>query len=170
MIGQGVSSFSSHSCAAGRTTSSAKPWTQSRMSFWSWLSCIENAASCPAALLIAKRPLAFPAATAAAALALAACGSSSSSSKHIAVVAYSTPQSVFEKLIPAFQATSQGKGTSFSQSYGPSGEQARAVVNGLNADLVDFSLEPDVEKLIKAGPGSTDWNKTSPPGFVSNSV
>src|SRR6476620_2064953 len=35
MIGQGVSSFSSHSEAAGRTTSAAKPWTQSRMSRWS---------------------------------------------------------------------------------------------------------------------------------------
>src|SRR4051812_50133627 len=35
MIGHGVSSFSSHSDAAGRTTSAAKPWTQSRMSRWS---------------------------------------------------------------------------------------------------------------------------------------
>src|SRR3954454_8841090 len=42
MIGQGVSSRSSHSAAAGRTTPSAKPWTQSRMSFWSWLSSSEN--------------------------------------------------------------------------------------------------------------------------------
>src|SRR5215213_3227088 len=35
MIGHGVSSRSSHSPAAGRTTSAAKPWTQSRMSRWS---------------------------------------------------------------------------------------------------------------------------------------
>src|SRR5213082_1759634 len=117
-----------------------------------------------------KRVLAVLAATAAAALGLSACGSSSSSSNHIALVAYSTPQSVFEKLIPAFQATSQGKGTSFSQSYGPSGQQARAVVNGLNADFVDFSLEPDVEKLVKAGQVSSDWNKTATHGFVSDSV
>src|SRR4051812_36073707 len=38
MIGQGVSSRSSHSAAAGRTTFSANPWTHSRMSSWSWLS------------------------------------------------------------------------------------------------------------------------------------
>src|SRR4051812_11359672 len=44
MIGQGVSSRSSHSAAAGRTTPSAKPCTQSRMSFWSWLSSSENSA------------------------------------------------------------------------------------------------------------------------------
>ena len=42
MIGQGVSSRSSHSWAAGRMTSCAKPWTQSRMSRWSWLSSSEN--------------------------------------------------------------------------------------------------------------------------------
>ena len=42
MIGQGVSSRSSHSAAAGRTTCSAKPWTQSRMSRWSSESSNEN--------------------------------------------------------------------------------------------------------------------------------
>ena len=42
ITGQGVSSRSSHSAAAGRTTFSAKPWTQSRMSFWSWFSSSEK--------------------------------------------------------------------------------------------------------------------------------
>src|SRR3954451_16404574 len=42
MTGQGVSSRSSHSDAAGRTVLSAKPWTQSRMSFWSWFSSSVN--------------------------------------------------------------------------------------------------------------------------------
>src|SRR2546423_9964441 len=116
-----------------------------------------------------KRALAVLA-TAAAALGLAACGSSSSSSKHISLVAYSTPQSVFEKLIPAFQAPSQGKGTGFSQSYGPSGQQARAVVSGLSADFVNLSLEPELEKLFKAARVSSDWNKTATHGFVSDSV
>src|SRR6266852_4719934 len=82
---------------------------------------------------------------------LTACGSSSSSGKHLTLVAYSTPQGVFEKLIPGFQATPDGKGVSFSESYGPSGQQSRAVANGLHADVVNFSLEPDVEKLVKAG-------------------
>src|SRR2546430_2158508 len=96
----------------------------------------------------------------AAALLLAACGSSNTSSKHLTLVAYSTPQGVFEKLIPAFQATPEGSGVSFSQSYGPSGQQSRAVVNGLHADVVNFALEPDVEKLVKAGlgPGRLDQN------------
>jgi sulfate/thiosulfate transport system substrate-binding protein len=104
------------------------------------------------------------------AAALAGCGSSSSSGKHLTLVAYSTPQSVFEKLIPAFQATSEGKGVSFSQSYGPSGQQSRAVVNGLHADVVNFSLEPDVEKLVKAGLVSSSWNQNATHGFVTDSV
>src|SRR5205807_1142013 len=81
-----------------------------------------------------------------AALGLSACGSSSGGgSKQVAIVAYSTPQTAFEKLTAAYGATSEGKGTSFSQSFGPSGDQSRAVANGQHADLVNFSLEPDVE-------------------------
>jgi sulfate/thiosulfate-binding protein len=106
-----------------------------------------------------------------AALGLAACGSSSGgASKSVSLVAYSTPQGAFEKLIPAFQATAAGKGVSFSQSYGPSGEQSRSVANGLHADVVNFSLEPDVEKLVKAGLVSPSWNQNATHGFVTNSV
>jgi len=109
----------------------------------------------------------------AATLGLAACGLSSSSSSggsHLTLVAYSTPQGVFEKLIPAFEATPAGKGVSFSQSYGPSGEQSRSVANGLHADVVNFSLEPDVERLVKAGLVSPTWNQNATHGFVSDSV
>ncbi len=101
---------------------------------------------------------------------LAACGSSSSSSKSLTLVAYSTPQGAYASLIPAFQATSEGKGVVFSQSYGPSGEQSRAVANGLHADVVNFSLEPDVTRLVKAGLVSPSWNQNATHGFVTNSV
>jgi sulfate transport system substrate-binding protein len=107
----------------------------------------------------------------AAALGLAACGSSSSGSgKHLTLVAYSTPEGAFEKLIPAFEATPEGKGITFSKSFGPSGEQSRAVVNGLHADVVNLSLEPDVEKLVKAGLVSPSWNQNATHGFVTDSV
>jgi sulfate/thiosulfate transport system substrate-binding protein len=118
-----------------------------------------------------KRSIALLLALATLPLTLGACGSSSSSSgKSVALVAYSTPQGAFESLVPAFQATSEGKGTSFSQSYGPSGEQSRAVVNGLHADVVNFSLEPDVTRLVKAGLVSSSWNENATHGFVTNSV
>jgi sulfate/thiosulfate transport system substrate-binding protein len=116
-----------------------------------------------------KRACAVVFSLSAAALGLAACGSSGSS-KHLTLVAYSTPQGVFEKLIPAFQATPEGKGVGFSQSYGPSGEQSRAVANGLHADVVNFSLAPDVDRLVKAGLVSSSWNQNATHGFVSNSV
>jgi len=106
----------------------------------------------------------------ASALGLTACGSSSAGGKHITLVAYSTPQGVFERLIPAFGKTATGRGASFSQSYGPSGEQSRAVANGLHADVVNFSLEPDVERLVKAGLVPPTWNQNSSHGFVSESV
>ncbi len=103
---------------------------------------------------------------------LAACGSSASSSgsNSVTLVAYSTPQSAYASLIPAFEATADGKGASFSQSFGPSGEQSRAVANGLHADVVNFSLEPDVTRLVKSGQVSADWNKNPTHGFVTNSV
>src|SRR6202023_3252699 len=109
-----------------------------------------------------------------AAVGLAACGSSSGGSsgegKHLTLVASSTPQSAYQQLIAAFEQTSAGKGSSFSQSYGPSGEQSRAVSNGLHADVVNFSLEPDVERLVKSGMVSAEWNKNATHGFVTDSV
>lgn len=103
-------------------------------------------------------------------LALIACAGQSSSGKHLTLVAYSTPQKAFASLIEGFQATSTGKGVSFSQSYGPSGDQSRAVAAGLSADVVNFSLEPDVTRLVKAGLVAPSWNNGPTHGIVSNSV
>src|SRR5690348_9789388 len=68
----------------------------------------------------------------------------------LALVAYSTPKDAYTKIIPAFQKTAAGKGVGFSQSYGASGEQARAVVQGLPADVVELSLAPDITTLVQA--------------------
>jgi sulfate/thiosulfate-binding protein len=119
-----------------------------------------------AALLLALAALAS-------AVAVAGCGGSSSasgSSTKISLVAYSTPQEAYEKLIPAFQNTAAGKGISFSQSYGASGDQARAVSSGLPADLVALSLAPDVNKLVDAGLVDSNWANDKWHGFVTNSV
>ena len=58
----------------------------------------------------------------------------------LALVAYSTPQEPYEKIFTAFQKTSQGKDITFTESYGASGDQSRAVESGLPADIVAFSL------------------------------
>jgi sulfate/thiosulfate-binding protein len=103
------------------------------------------------------------------ALGLAACGGSSNGTK-LSLVAYSTPQEAYEKIIPAFQKTAAGKGVSFSQSYGGSGDQERAIEAGLSADVAALSLEPDITKLVKAGKVRPDWNSAPYSGFVSDSV
>jgi sulfate/thiosulfate transport system substrate-binding protein len=86
------------------------------------------------------------------------------------LVAYSTPRDAFAKIIPAFQRTAAGKDTSFSQSYGASGEQARAIAAGLHADVVDLSLQPDMSDLVQAGIVARGWNANRYRGFVTDSV
>jgi sulfate transport system substrate-binding protein len=107
------------------------------------------------------------------ALGLAACGGSSGSSGSagsLSLIAYSTPQEAYEEIIPAFKKTDDGKDIGFKQSYGSSGDQARAVEAGLKADVVALSLAPDVDKLVEARKVAADWNKDEFDGFVTNSV
>jgi sulfate/thiosulfate transport system substrate-binding protein len=105
-------------------------------------------------------------------LGAAACGSSSSSSSgSIDIVAYSTPETVYKDgLIPAFEKTSQGSGASFSSSFGPSGDQSRAVESGQPASVVHFSITPDMQRLVDAGKVDANWDQNSYNGFVQDSV
>jgi sulfate/thiosulfate transport system substrate-binding protein len=77
---------------------------------------------------------------------------------------------VYEELIPMFEQTPAGKGVSFDQSYASSGEQSRAVESGLPADVVAFSLEPDVTRLVDAELVAADWAKDEHKGMVSDSL
>jgi sulfate/thiosulfate-binding protein len=123
-------------------------------------------------------------ATVATAAALAGCGGSadttasstpakSSSGKagvQLSLVAYSTPSSAYAKLTAAYQQTPQGKGVSFTTSFGPSGTQSRAVAAGQPADVVNFSLVPDVTRLVKAGLVAKSWDAGPTKGIVTDSV
>src|SRR5690242_15513427 len=106
--------------------------------------------------------------------AIAACGSSASGSGggggKLSLVAYSTPKEAYAALIPAFNKTAAGNGVSFTQSFGPSGDQSRAVAAGLPADVVALSLAPDVNKLVDAGKVPAGWDKGAYKGMVTNSV
>src|SRR5438445_10829131 len=88
----------------------------------------------------------------------------------LALVAYSTPREAYGQLISAFQKTAAGNGVSVSQSYGASGEQSRAVAAGLDADIVAFSLEPDITSLVQKNLVSSSWNKDKWKGMVTRSV
>jgi sulfate/thiosulfate transport system substrate-binding protein len=89
---------------------------------------------------------------------------------NLTLVAYSTPEEAYRELIPAFNKTREGRGVSFDQSYASSGEQSRAVEGGLPADVVEFSLEPDMARLVEAGLVDENWNQNEHDGFVTESV
>ena len=92
-------------------------------------------------------------------------------SSDLDLVAYSTPQQVYqEKLEPAFQDTTEGDGVDFSNSFGGSGDQSRAVEAGQPADVVAFSLEPDMTRVVDAGIVAPDWNQNEYKGIVTDSV
>jgi sulfate transport system substrate-binding protein len=96
--------------------------------------------------------------------------SASAGGPKLALVGYSTPQTVYDKLIAQFAQTPTGKGVSFSESFGASGAQSRAVDTGQPADVVAFSTTPDITRLVKDGIVAKDWNAGPQKGFVSNSV
>src|SRR3954449_10611701 len=123
---------------------------------------------------ILMRLIAIAALGAAFAATVAGCGGSSSGSSgggdKINLVAYSTPKEAYAALIPAFNKTPDGKGVTFSQSYGASGDQSRAVDGGLPADVVEFSLELEVTRLVDSGLVDKSWNENQYKGMVTNSV
>src|SRR5215213_4102181 len=100
-----------------------------------------------------------------------ASGSGDGSGGSVDLVAYSTPETAYtETLQPDFQATSEGEGVEFSNSFGGSGDQARAVEAGQPADFVHLALEPDVTRLVDAGLVAEDWDSAEYEGGVQNSV
>jgi sulfate transport system substrate-binding protein len=117
-----------------------------------------------------------------AAAALAGCGGSSDttasstpkaaggSGTQLALVAYSTPKPAYAALTAAFEETAAGRGVSFTQSFGASGAQSRAVGTGQPADVVAFSTTPDVTRLVKAGIVAKTWDANANNGIVADSV
>jgi sulfate/thiosulfate transport system substrate-binding protein len=94
----------------------------------------------------------------------------SSARTDLTLVAYSTPREAYAKLISSFQETAGGRDAAIQQSYGSSGEQARAVLSGLKADIVALSLEPDMRTLVKGGLVPANWNRDAYKGMVTRSV
>ena len=85
-------------------------------------------------------------------------GSTPAAATTLTLVAYAVPEPGWSKIIPAFAATPEGKGVGVTTSYGASGDQSRSVVDGKPADIVNFSVEPDVSRLVKANKVDKSWN------------
>jgi sulfate/thiosulfate transport system substrate-binding protein len=112
------------------------------------------------------------------ALVAAGCGSSSSGNSSssggakLDVVGYSTPEAVYtESIEPAFEKAPAGKGISFSNSFGASGDQSRAVVAGQPASVVHFAQAGDMERLVEEGElVAKNWEKQPYGGIAQDSV
>jgi sulfate transport system substrate-binding protein len=94
----------------------------------------------------------------------------SSKGTNLSLVAYSTPKTVLGKIIQLWQRTPDGEDVSFSQSYGASGDQARAVAAGLKADIVFLALGADMNSLVDAGVVDANWDKQGYGGIEADSV
>jgi sulfate transport system substrate-binding protein len=112
-----------------------------------------------------------------AALVVAGCGGSddstsgSSGGGNLDVVGYSTPEAVYEEALePGFEGTSEGADVSFSNSFGASGDQSRAVEAGQPASVVHFAQAGDMSRLVEAGLVSKDWDKQKYDGIAQDSV
>lgn len=112
---------------------------------------------------------------------LAACGGGGSSDvagggdqpaadTTLTLVAYAVPEPGWKNVGTAFAATGDGKGVAITGSYGASGDQSRKVEAGTPADIVNFSVEPDITRLVKAGKVADDWNADATKGIPFGSV
>ncbi|MEQ1369759.1 sulfate ABC transporter substrate-binding protein [Acinetobacter schindleri] len=68
----------------------------------------------------------------------------------------------FNKEFSAYWKKSTGQDINFKQSHGGSGKQARAVIDGLDADVVTLALAADIDEIAKRGLLPADWQKKFP--------
>jgi sulfate/thiosulfate-binding protein len=108
------------------------------------------------------------------ALALAGCadtgGAQADSSRSLSLVGFSILEQANKQVIADWNKTDQGKGVTFTTSYGASGDQSRAVEGGLKADVVHFSLEPDIKRLVDSKQVAANWKDTPTKGILTQSV
>jgi sulfate/thiosulfate transport system substrate-binding protein len=104
------------------------------------------------------------------ALATAASAPARTSDTTLSLVGYAVPREALGAVIKAWQQTPDGKDVDFTQSYGASGDQARAVAAGLKADVVQLSTGLDVDLLVKAGLVDKNWDKQTAKGIATNSI
>lgn len=88
----------------------------------------------------------------------------------VTMVGFAVPAEANAAVGEAFSETPAGEGVTYATSYGASGDQSRAVANGLPGEFVHFSIEPDVTRLEEAGMVAEDWKEGPNGGMVTDSV
>src|SRR5437879_8728310 len=80
-------------------------------------------------------------------------------------VSYDPTRELYADFNKAFVAAFQketGKSVEIKQSHGGSGSQARAVIDGLQADVVTLALAYDVDAVAAKGLVPADWQERRP--------
>jgi sulfate/thiosulfate-binding protein len=80
-------------------------------------------------------------------------------------VSYDPTRELYVDFNKAFAAAYQkdaGKSIEIKQSHGGSGSQARAVIDGLQADVVTLALAYDIDAIAENGLIRSDWQKRLP--------
>lgn len=93
-------------------------------------------------------------------LSLLALGQVQAAEVRLLNVSYDPTRELFQEYNSAFAKewkAKTGDDVVVSQSHGGSGKQARAVVDGLEADVVSLALAYDVDAVAKAGLTASDW-------------
>lgn len=88
----------------------------------------------------------------------------------ISIVGFAVPEAANKAIAEAWAQTPEGEGVEFKTSYGASGDQSRAVVDGLEADYVHFSVSSDVTRLVDNGLVADTWDDGPNKGVVSSSI
>lgn len=91
------------------------------------------------------------------------------SARELTLVSYAVTSEAYEEIVPAFQKywkDRTGEDVRVTESYGGSGSQARAVADGLDADVVHLAMEPDVQKIVEAGLIDEGWQSEAKNGAV----
>jgi sulfate transport system substrate-binding protein len=106
-------------------------------------------------------------------MAIAACENSSSAAKpdvKLRLVSYSVTKAAHDQIIPKFVEKwrkEHNQNVTFEQSYGGSGSQSRAVIEGSQeADVVHLALALDITKIQQAGLIEPGWEIEAPKGGV----
>jgi sulfate transport system substrate-binding protein len=93
---------------------------------------------------------------------------------HLVFAAFATPREAYEtRILPAFQRSwrrQHGEDVEFSSSYGGSGSQTKAILQGLEADVAALSLATDLDEIARAGKIRGDWRETAHSGIVCRSL
>ncbi|MFB2978196.1 sulfate ABC transporter substrate-binding protein [Microseira sp. BLCC-F43] len=88
----------------------------------------------------------------------------------LTLVSFAVTKAAYDRIIPNFVAKwkreNNGQNVKFNQSYGGSGTQTRAVISGLEADIVHLALALDTNRIQQAGLIQPGWERELP----SNSI